>query len=265
MCSGGNPVEDVFDAGSDLVGGVVDTVKDSWVDIRDTAESAAVVAGNYFLPGSSMLTSQLTSEGSQEQLNSTLGKVATIGSGVAGGLAGNLDNYGLGGGEESVANAPDNIDAGGGWSPAQGGDYADAAAADNIDVGGGYNPATGAGDVATAEAAAATGVTSSASLATEAAGAGLFPWGDVLTGVAVGALGPKVLQTVLGTFLTPQSNSNPSSPTYVQPTNYDSANTAVTAGKPGLGSASGGSSGSLQGVANTLLTTRDSYGSATLG
>lgn len=40
----------------------------------------------------------------------------------------------------------------------------DAYAADNIDVGGGWNPATGKGDLATAEAAARTGVTGSASV-----------------------------------------------------------------------------------------------------
>jgi len=39
---------------------------------------------------------------------------------------------------------------------------ADANAADNIDVGGGWNPATGKGDTKTAQAAASTGVTSSA-------------------------------------------------------------------------------------------------------
>lgn len=77
---------------------------------------------------------------------------------------------------------PDNIDAGGGWSPATGATEAELSAArdalstvpsqpitanqiteaikaDNIDVGGGYNPATGTGDVATANAAAETGVT----------------------------------------------------------------------------------------------------------
>lgn len=40
----------------------------------------------------------------------------------------------------------------------------DAYKADNIDVGGGYNPATGTGDITTANAAAATGVTSSAGI-----------------------------------------------------------------------------------------------------
>lgn len=55
-----------------------------WTDLRDTAESAAVIAGNYFVPGSSLLTSRLTSTGSQEQLNSSLGKLAQLGSGLAG-------------------------------------------------------------------------------------------------------------------------------------------------------------------------------------
>lgn len=65
-----------------------------WTDIRDTAESAAVIAGNYYLPGSSMITSKLTSEGSQKQLNSTAGQLAQLGSGGAGAYEGNLANYG---------------------------------------------------------------------------------------------------------------------------------------------------------------------------
>lgn len=65
-----------------------------WTDIRDTVESAAVVAGNYFLPGSGLVTSNLASSGSQDQLNSGLGRVAMLGSGVAGGVGGNLSNYG---------------------------------------------------------------------------------------------------------------------------------------------------------------------------
>ena len=65
-----------------------------WTDIRDTVESAAVVAGNYFLPGSGIITSQLVSEGAQDQLGSDLGRVAMLGSGVAGGVGGNLSNYG---------------------------------------------------------------------------------------------------------------------------------------------------------------------------
>lgn len=65
-----------------------------WTDLRDTVESAAVLAGNYFLPGSSLVTSHLVSEGSQNQLNSTLGQIAQLGSGGWGAVEGNLTNYG---------------------------------------------------------------------------------------------------------------------------------------------------------------------------
>ena len=65
-----------------------------WTDLRDTVESAAVLAGNYFLPGSSLVTSHLTSEGSQDQLNSTVGKLAQLGTGGWGAVEGNLANYG---------------------------------------------------------------------------------------------------------------------------------------------------------------------------
>ena len=65
-----------------------------WTDIRDTVESVASVAGNYFLPGSGAITSQLVSEGAQDQLGSALGRVAMLGSGVAGGVGGNMSNYG---------------------------------------------------------------------------------------------------------------------------------------------------------------------------
>lgn len=66
-----------------------------WTKLRDTVESAAVVAGNYFLPGSSLVTSKLVSEGSQKQLNSALGKVAQLASGGASFLEGGpgLSNY----------------------------------------------------------------------------------------------------------------------------------------------------------------------------
>jgi hypothetical protein len=71
-----------------------------WTDIRDTVQSVASVAGNYFLPGSGLVTSNLVSKGSQEQLGSGVGKIAMIGSGLYGGLptdmggAGNMANYG---------------------------------------------------------------------------------------------------------------------------------------------------------------------------
>jgi hypothetical protein len=64
-----------------------------WTDLRDTVETGAVLAGNYVLPGSSLVTSKLVSNGSQEQLNSDLGILAQLGTGGAGAMEGNLANY----------------------------------------------------------------------------------------------------------------------------------------------------------------------------
>ena len=64
-----------------------------WTKIRDTTETAAVLAGNYFFPGSSMITSHLVSDGSQEQLNSDAGKLAQLGTGGTGIYDGNLANW----------------------------------------------------------------------------------------------------------------------------------------------------------------------------
>jgi hypothetical protein len=66
-----------------------------WTDIRDTVQSTGVIAGNYFLPGSSLVTSKLVSKGAQEQLGSDLGMLAQLGSGGYGAAAGNLSNYSL--------------------------------------------------------------------------------------------------------------------------------------------------------------------------
>jgi hypothetical protein len=65
-----------------------------WTSLRDTIETGAVLVGNYIAPGSSLITSNLTSEGSQDQLNSTVGKLAQLGTGGAGAFEGNLANYG---------------------------------------------------------------------------------------------------------------------------------------------------------------------------
>jgi hypothetical protein len=75
---------------SDIGGGL----SDLYMAVRDPLEAAAVVGGNYFLPGSGLLTSQLVSDKAKENLSSDLGKVAMIGSGIAGGVNGNMSNYG---------------------------------------------------------------------------------------------------------------------------------------------------------------------------
>lgn len=64
-----------------------------WTDIRDTAEAAGSIAGNYMLPGSGLITSQLVSEGAKEKLGSDLGRLAMLGSGVGGGMEGNMSNW----------------------------------------------------------------------------------------------------------------------------------------------------------------------------
>jgi len=75
-----------------------------FTDLRDTVESAGVLAGNYFLPGSSMLTSKLVSEGSQKQLNSTLGKLAQVGTGLTGaGVGSDLTGIPASGGYNSLS------------------------------------------------------------------------------------------------------------------------------------------------------------------
>lgn len=113
-----------------------------WTDIRDTTESAAVLAGNYFVPGSSMITSKLVSDGSQEQLDSDVGKLAQLGTGGAGAADGNLSNW-IGGENSGVSG----IDLGGaGGSPGSwfgNGEIGDTSAVSGIDLGGpGSSPAT---------------------------------------------------------------------------------------------------------------------------
>lgn len=68
----------------------VNPLKENWVSIRDQLEAAAVVAGNYVVPGSSLLSSQLVTKGAQEELNTDFGRLANIAAGAAGASAGNL-------------------------------------------------------------------------------------------------------------------------------------------------------------------------------
>jgi hypothetical protein len=75
--------------------------------VRDTLESAASLAGNYYLPGSSLLTDHLVSKGSQKQLGSPLGQIAQIGTGLAGGGVEGADGSGIPSSASSV---------GGGWT-----------------------------------------------------------------------------------------------------------------------------------------------------
>lgn len=119
-----------------------------WNPIRDLAESAASLTGNYLLPGSSLVSDQIVSKGSQNQLNSPLGKIAQIATGLTGSGVGS-DFTGI----------PSASDVGAGWTNA-------ANAAGN---------AVGAGDVG-------TNVSNYASNLYDKAGRGLS---SVLSGVGL--------------------------------------------------------------------------------
>jgi hypothetical protein len=106
-------VSGAFDELRSGVNKIDDIISETYMDIRDPLEAAAVVAGNYFFPGSSIITSKLVSDDAQEILASNGGQLANL----AAGAAGAYNTY----------NAP--ADVGGVTGP------------DNIDVGGGFNPA----------------------------------------------------------------------------------------------------------------------------
>jgi len=101
-----------------------------WTSLRDTVESAGSLAGNYLLPGSGMVTSHLTSKGSQEQLNSPLGRIAMLGTGLTGAGVGSDTTgipsassmgYGWGNALGSLGNAMNlGSDMGQSWMPAFG-------------------------------------------------------------------------------------------------------------------------------------------------
>jgi hypothetical protein len=155
-----------------------------WTDFRDTAEAAGSIAGNYFLPGSGLVTSQLVSDGAKQKLGSDFGKLAMLGSGIGGGANGNMSNYNSLGEMFNTGVAPtttgtdlgtsnagydqtglgtttpttqpimpstvstgSNIDTTAGPINPAGSPNAGGMASmpDNIDVGGGFNPAAGGG------------------------------------------------------------------------------------------------------------------------
>lgn len=70
--------EKILKADENILGG------NGWNAARDTLETGAVLAGNYLLPGSSLVTSNIASKGAKELLNSGVGKVGQVASGLAG-------------------------------------------------------------------------------------------------------------------------------------------------------------------------------------
>lgn len=172
-------------------------------------EQAAMLAGAYFgapalsgaIGGATGLTGAALSGATGAAIGGT-GAALTGGDVLKGALTGGALGYGggllqegLSGTAGAGANAPDNIDIGGGWNPASGSlTNLDALRADNIDVGGGWNPATGTGDAATAAAAAETGVTSSAS--TPRYGLPTTSGGLTNVGAGTGLTASKVIKAI---------------------------------------------------------------------
>jgi hypothetical protein len=77
-----------------------------WNDLRDNLEAAAVIAGNYILPGSSLVSGQLVTKGAKENLATDAGQLANFAAGAAGGLEGNMANYGKVGEAVGLTGAP---------------------------------------------------------------------------------------------------------------------------------------------------------------
>lgn len=143
--------------------------KEGWNGVRDALETGGVVAGNYALPGSSLLTSHLTSEGSQKQLNSGAGKIAQVGSGLAGAGVGS-----------SVTGVPSAAASGAGWGNlASGIGNAVGSAGESLGL-------TSAGtaapwvdpDIASAGGAASPWVNPDAAVAPGASASNTAPWVD---------------------------------------------------------------------------------------
>lgn len=124
-------VQGAYDETSKGLAGAEDVVSNTWMEIRDPLQAAAVIGGNYLLPGSSLLTSQLVSDEAQAILNSNGGRTLNVAAGATGGYQGNTANYGKIG-ESAGFTSTDPNAVGGVTGP------------DNIDVGGGFNPGSAA-------------------------------------------------------------------------------------------------------------------------
>jgi hypothetical protein len=124
-------VQGAYDETSQGLAGAEDVVSNTWLEIRDPLQAAAVIGGNYLLPGSSLITSQLVSDEAQTILDSNGGRILNVAAGATGGYQGNTANYGKIGESMGFTSTDPNA-VGGATGP------------DNIDVGGGFNPADGA-------------------------------------------------------------------------------------------------------------------------
>ena len=86
-----------------IIDPVVDVVGDAYMAIRDPIEAAATIVGNYYFPGSSIITSHLVSDGAKEYLNTPAFRIANLASSMYGASDGNYSNYGFNSASEAEA------------------------------------------------------------------------------------------------------------------------------------------------------------------
>jgi hypothetical protein len=165
-----------------------------FTSLRNTVESAGAIAGNYLVPGSSMVTSNLVSTGSQQQLGSTLGIVAQLGSGAAG--------LGIGSGITGIGPSTVGSMEMAGLSKAGAAIKSGAAAL----FGSGSNATTSgvtAGTIASGIAAASGSSGTTLSPNGQLVNTGSYPMGPLSTSVAP----PIIIQGSAGPAQQPQNNS----------------------------------------------------------
>lgn len=161
-----------------------------WNGVRDSAEALASLAGNYYLPGSSVLTSHLVSKGAQNTLNSPVGQLGQLATGASG---------------AGIGSANTGIPASNGWSTV-GNAVKDATGLTSL------NPFSAAGATNTANVAdTANTATTFGGIPSGGAGAG----GNIAQNVAgsSSSLGSNLLGAYainsLSSSLSPQTNQTP--------------------------------------------------------
>lgn len=283
MCGGGNPLSDAIDAVGDLGQGVVDTAKD--VVKSPLGKAALIAAGAYFAPElgawvgtDGEVISNVTEEALTEGAADTAAAAETTATaetatsaaetlypptdysltGAQGSAAEGGVGLTSGGGEglQYVGQAPGLEEMGGaqGLTAAEGSVLGDPASFINDPA---YIPAEVAANPGTISEAGVTAADATPALGdpesfinggTANTAAGDIPWNDIGNGLMIGSLLTGLLNPQM-----PQTQATAQTTT-------DSSQSATTATKSGFGQAFGGSSGSQQGVANTLLTTKDDFG-----
>lgn len=182
----GGAINKVLDADKKILGG------DGWNAARDTLETGAVIGGNYLLPGSSLLTSHLASKGSKDLLNSGVGKIGQVVSGLGGAGVGS-----------SVTGVPSAAAVGAGWgNTAAGVGSAASSAGDALGIG------SGAAEAGAEGGSAAPWINPDMAVSPGASAASAAPWVDPDIASNVDAAGNPIMGGVNPNNLTAGNAAN---------------------------------------------------------